>query len=49
LANGLYATLLSQVESLVKHKRSLLVASSGALTALPFHPLVMKKPAPLLT
>jgi hypothetical protein len=44
LANGPYATLLSQVESLVKHKRSLLVASSGPLTALPFHPLVMKKP-----
>ena len=34
LANELYATLLGPVETLVKDKRSLLVAPSGALTAL---------------
>jgi CHAT domain-containing protein/Tfp pilus assembly protein PilF len=41
----LYATLLGPVETLVKDKRSLLVAPSGALTALPFHLLVTEKPA----
>src|SRR6202022_3517327 len=45
LANELYATLLGPVETLVKDKRSLLVAPSGALTALPFHLLVTEKPA----
>ena len=45
LANELYATLLGPVEALVKDKRSLLVAPSGALTALPFHLLVTEKPA----
>ena len=44
LANELYATLLGPVEALVKDKRSLLVAPSGALTALPFHLLVTEKP-----
>jgi CHAT domain-containing protein/Tfp pilus assembly protein PilF len=45
LANELYVTLLGPVEGLVKDKRSLLVAPSGALTALPFHLLVTEKPA----
>ena len=44
LANELYATLLGPVEPLIKDKRSLLVAPSGALTALPFHLLVTEKP-----
>jgi len=45
LANELYAALFGPVEGLVKDKRSLLVAPSGALTALPFHLLVTEKPA----
>jgi CHAT domain-containing protein len=45
LANELHATLFGPVEGLVKDKRSLLVAPSGALTALPFHLLVTEKPA----
>jgi len=44
LANELYVTLLGPVGTLVKDKRSLLVAPSGALTALPFHLLVTEKP-----
>jgi CHAT domain-containing protein len=44
LANELYAALLAPVEPLVKDKRSLLVAPSGALTALPFHLLVTERP-----
>ena len=44
LANELFATLLGPFEPLVKDKRSLLVAPSGALTALPFHLLVTEKP-----
>ena len=44
LAHELYATLLGPVETLVKDKRSLLVAPSGALTALPFHLLVTERP-----
>ncbi len=36
--------MLGPVETLVKDKRSLLVAPSGALTALPFHLLVTEKP-----
>jgi CHAT domain-containing protein len=45
LAHELYATLLGPVETLTKDKRSLLVAPSGALTALPFHLLVTEQPA----
>jgi CHAT domain-containing protein/tetratricopeptide (TPR) repeat protein len=45
LANEFYVALLGPVEGLVKDKRSLLVAPSGALTALPFHLLVTEKPA----
>ncbi|QWG23137.1 CHAT domain-containing protein [Bradyrhizobium sediminis] len=44
LAHDLYATLLGPVETLTKDKRGLLVAPSGALTALPFHLLVTEKP-----
>jgi len=44
LANELYASLFGPVEALVKDKRGLLVAPSGALTALPFHLLVTEKP-----
>ena len=44
-ANDLYVALFGQVEAVVKDKRSLLVAPSGALTALPFHLLVTEKPA----
>jgi CHAT domain-containing protein/Tfp pilus assembly protein PilF len=43
-ANDLYVALFGQVEAVVKDKRSLLVAPSGALTALPFHLLVTEKP-----
>jgi CHAT domain-containing protein/tetratricopeptide (TPR) repeat protein len=45
LANDLYVALFGPVEKLVKDKHSLLVAPSGALTALPFHLLVTEKPA----
>src|SRR5882757_3155236 len=45
LAHELYATLLGPVETLIRDKRSLLVAPSGALTALPFHLLVTERPA----
>jgi CHAT domain-containing protein/Tfp pilus assembly protein PilF len=45
LANELYVALFGQVEAIVKDKRSLLVAPSGALTALPFHLLVTERPA----
>jgi CHAT domain-containing protein/Tfp pilus assembly protein PilF len=44
LANWLYNHLMGSVETLVKHKRSLLIVPSGALTALPFHLLVTEKP-----
>lgn len=44
LANELYTSLLAPLEPLVKDKRSLLIAPSGALTALPFHLLVTEKP-----
>jgi CHAT domain-containing protein len=44
-ANELYTALLGPVEPLLKDKRSLLIAPSGALTALPFHLLVTEKPA----
>jgi CHAT domain-containing protein/Tfp pilus assembly protein PilF len=43
-ANELYVALFGQIEPIVKDKRSLLVAPSGALTALPFHLLVTEKP-----
>ncbi len=43
LANELYVTLLGPVEALVKNKKNLLVAPTGALTALPFHLLVTEK------
>src|SRR5882757_7457170 len=45
LAHELYATLLGPIETLTRDKRSLLVAPSGALTALPFHLLVTEPPA----
>ena len=45
LAHELYRTLLGPVEPLVKGKRSLLLAPSGSLTALPFHLLVTEQPA----
>lgn len=45
LAHELYSTLLAPVDALIKDKPSLLVAGSGALTALPFHLLVTEKPA----
>lgn len=44
LANELYGALLAPLEPLVKDKRSLLIAPSGALTALPFHLLVTETP-----
>ncbi len=44
-ANDLYVALFGQVEATVKDKHSLLIAPSGALTALPFHLLVTEKPA----
>jgi tetratricopeptide (TPR) repeat protein len=44
LANELYAALLGPVEPLVAGKHSLLIAPSGALTALPFHLLVTSRP-----
>ena len=44
LARELYAALLGPVEALIKDKRHLIVAPSGALTALPFHLLVTEKP-----
>ena len=43
-ANDLYVALFGAVDGLVKEKRSLLIAPSGALTALPFHLLVTEKP-----
>lgn len=44
LAHELYVALLGPVEALTRHKRSLLVVPSAALTALPFHLLVTEKP-----
>lgn len=44
LANELYVALLGPVEALTQGKRNLLVVPSAALTALPFHLLVMEKP-----
>lgn len=48
LANELYVSLLGPIEALVKDKGSLLIASSGVLTALPFHLLVTDRPAAAL-
>jgi len=45
LANEFYTTLIGPIEALIKEKHSLLIVPSGALTALPFHLLVMEKPA----
>ena len=45
VAHDLYVALLGPVEALIKDKPHLLVVPSGALTALPFHLLVMEKPA----
>jgi tetratricopeptide (TPR) repeat protein/CHAT domain-containing protein len=44
LAHELYATLLGPVDALIKDKAKLIVAPTGALTALPFHLLVTEKP-----
>jgi CHAT domain-containing protein/Tfp pilus assembly protein PilF len=44
LAYQLFGKLIGPVDGLVKSKRNLLVVSSGALTALPFHLLVTEKP-----
>jgi CHAT domain-containing protein/Tfp pilus assembly protein PilF len=45
LAHELYVELLGPIDALVKDKRHLLVVPSGPLTSLPFHLLVMEKPA----
>jgi CHAT domain-containing protein/Tfp pilus assembly protein PilF len=45
LANELYMSLLGPIEALIKDKKQLLIVPSGALTALPFHLLVTRKPA----
>jgi CHAT domain-containing protein len=45
LANEIYSILLAPVEALIKEKRVLLIAPSGALTALPFHLLITEMPA----
>ena len=45
LAHELYDSLIGPVEVLIRDKRHLLLVSSGALTALPFHLLVTEKPA----
>jgi len=45
LAQALYAALLGPIDSLIKDKKHLLIVASGPLTALPFHLLVIAKPA----
>lgn len=45
LAHELYDTLLGPVDGLIRDRKRLLIVSSGALTALPFHLLVTDKPA----
>jgi CHAT domain-containing protein/Tfp pilus assembly protein PilF len=45
LANELYTSLLEPIDALIKDKKQLLIVPSGALTALPFHLLVTRKPA----
>jgi tetratricopeptide (TPR) repeat protein/CHAT domain-containing protein len=42
----LYAALLGPVESVIARKPKLLVVPTGALTSLPFHVLVTRKPDP---
>ncbi|MGJ5204242.1 tetratricopeptide repeat protein [Bradyrhizobium sp. HKCCYLR20261] len=44
LASRMFAQLIGPVDGLVRTKRNLLVVSSGALTALPFHLLVTEPP-----
>jgi CHAT domain-containing protein/tetratricopeptide (TPR) repeat protein len=44
----LYSALLGQVESAIAKKPKLLVVPTGALTSLPFHVLVTKKPDPAI-
>ncbi len=44
LAYQLFGQLIGPVDRLVRNKRNLLVVSSGALTALPFHLLVTEQP-----
>jgi len=44
LAYELYTTLLGPVDASIAGKKNLLVVPTGALTALPFHLLVMEKP-----
>lgn len=44
VANEVYAALLGPIEPLIANKRSLLIAPSGALTALPFQLLITAKP-----
>jgi CHAT domain-containing protein len=44
-AHELYLALLGPIEALIKDKPQLLIVPSGPLTALPFHLLVMDKPA----
>ncbi|GJD97081.1 CHAT domain-containing protein [Methylobacterium iners] len=43
-AHALYAALLGPVDRIIAGKNHLMAASSGALTALPFHLLVTEKP-----
>lgn len=45
LTHELYNALLEPVDGLIKDRKTLLIVSSGALTALPFHLLVTEKPA----
>lgn len=45
LAYKMFGQLIGPVDALVKNKHNLLVVSSGALTALPFHLLVTEQPA----
>ena len=45
LAHELYTALLGPVDGLIKDRKSILIVSLGALTALPFHLLVTDKPA----
>jgi CHAT domain-containing protein/Tfp pilus assembly protein PilF len=44
----LYSALLGPVESAIANKPKLLVVPTGALTSLPFHVLVTKKPDPAI-
>jgi CHAT domain-containing protein/Tfp pilus assembly protein PilF len=44
-AYELYTDLLGPVDALIKDKRNLTIVPAGSLTALPFHLLVIEKPA----